>query len=196
MSWNDDYYSKLAVRKNLRARSYFKLEAIDKKFNIIKKGQKILDLGTAPGSWIIYIIQKTEGDAELHGIDLKPIKPIKAPSFHFYQKDIFDIDSDFFDNPFDMILSDMAPDTSGSQNLDSMRSAELVEKTIHLSLKWLHTNGSMVIKYLQGPDFEELRTSMRKSFSVVRQYKPPASRKKSSEIFFFLKNKISPSPTV
>lgn len=183
-NWGDDYYTQRAKSENLRARSYFKLEEIQQKYPLFKTGQKILDLGAAPGSWSLYVLKQIGSSGHAIGIDLSPIEEISAKNYEFRQGDAFDLKATDFDTPFDGIISDMAPKTTGIHQVDSAASSALVEKSIYLAIDLLKDNGFFIAKYLQGAEFQELQQLLRQNFKKVRQFKPKSSRSASTEMFF------------
>ncbi len=189
MTYTNDFYTKKASDMGLRARSYFKLEEIDKKFNCIKKGQTIVDLGCAPGSWIEYCSKKTNGKANLYGVDLQAVTPFKSIKFNFIKKSAFDLKPEDLPEKIDVFLSDMAPKTTGIKNVDSNASAELVEYALSLASSYLKPGGIFIAKYLQGENFQDLNEKIKKKFNQCKTFKPKASRSFSKELFFiaFLK---------
>ena len=181
-----DHYSRLAKKERYPARSVYKLQEIQRKYNLIKKGDKILDLGCFPGSWLLYAANQTGNKGLVVGIDLKPVS-IKVPSnVRIYTRDIFSIDDDFFEligKNFDVVISDMAPDTTGNKRVDSARSFNLGEKALSIAQNLLKHGGSFVCKIFQGEDFNKFSDSVRMSFDEHKIFKPQSSRKASKEIY-------------
>ncbi len=181
-----DHYSRLAKKERYPARSVYKLQEIQRKYNLIKKGDKILDLGCFPGSWLLYAANQTGNKGLVVGIDLKPVS-IKVPSnVRIYTRDIFSIDDDFFEligKNFDVVISDMAPDTTGNKAVDSARSFNLCTKALSIAQNLLKHGGSFVCKIFQGEDFNKFSDSVRMSFDKHKIFKPQSSRKASKEIY-------------
>ncbi len=187
-----DFYAEKARKEGYPARSVYKLEEINKKFDIIRPGYKIIDVGASPGSWTMYALQKTKGLGLVVGADIKPMELRKSyPNFFFMQGDIFKEETINFlaeKGPYDTILSDAAPATTGNRTIDTGRSYSLVEQIIGLSPSLLKTGGSMVLKIFQGGDEKELFEYMKTIFETVKIFKPKAVRKESFETYFVGKN--------
>jgi len=188
----NDQYAKKAKKEGYLARSAYKLKEILDEFNIIKPGQKILDIGSAPGSWL-QVASKIIGKNGLAvGVDLSQIDA-KAKNIITLKGDIF---SDKIENeiakfgPYDTIISDAAPNTTGIKDRDQTLSYELVEKTIQLSELYLKTGGSFVAKIFQGPDTKKLLQHMKNLFEIARATKPKASRDRSFEEYIIGIRKI------
>ncbi|NQY74003.1 MAG: RlmE family RNA methyltransferase [Candidatus Margulisbacteria bacterium] len=184
MSFGDEYYTLKAKKLGIRARSYFKLEELDHKFKIIHDNNKILDLGAAPGSWIQYCRDKTKKKVSITSVDLKPIEPLNDFLFNHIVENINDISVNSLGRDYDVVLSDMAPNTSGIKGQDTYESYELVLKAFSICKNVLKDKGFFVAKYFQGEEFQELRNELKQFFNVLKQFKPKSSRKKSKEIFF------------
>lgn len=189
MSYNPkDHYFKKAKEQNFVARSVFKLEEIDQKLKIIKTNQKILDLGASPGSWSQYCSKKIGPQGRILGVDLTSI-PLKLPNATFIQADLRDInleeifEQNGFNGPFDVVLSDMAPKTTGIRVTDQTRSFELCEIALDVAKKFLKKDGHFVCKLFHSDEFANLRDLMKKEFSRVEIVKPDSTRKISKEIF-------------
>ncbi|MBB6482087.1 RlmE family RNA methyltransferase [Spirochaeta isovalerica] len=183
-----DFYAEKARKEGYPARSVYKLEEIQKKFNIIRPGYKIIDVGASPGSWTMYALQQTKGQGLVVGADLKPMGLKKSyPNFFFMQGDIFEEETIGFlaeKGPYDTILSDAAPSTTGNRTIDTGRSYSLVERIIGLADPLLKKGGSMVVKIFQGGDEKDLLEYMRTLFASVKILKPKAVRKESFETYF------------
>lgn len=184
MSYTDDYYAEQARKLGLRARSFFKLQEIDDKFRLIKKGKRVLDLGAAPGSWSQYCLKKTSGNIELFSIDLTPIEPFTEGKATLFQGSVFELGKFELPKSFHLVLSDMAPSTTGSRQTDSAQSFELAREAGKIASRALEPGGFVVAKYLQGSEFQELQRFFKEHFSDLKLFKPKSSRKNSTEIFF------------
>ncbi|MDC7220627.1 MAG: RlmE family RNA methyltransferase [Spirochaetales bacterium] len=183
-----DHYTQKAKKEGYPARSVYKLEEIDQKNRLLKPGMRVLDVGASPGSWSLYVIRKLKGQGHLAGVDLKPLNlPKKYPNFFFYQGDIFTEEAGNFlreKGPYDLLLSDAAPNTSGNRLVDTRRSYDLVELVINLADEQVGKGGAMVVKVFQGGDEEELFAKMGEIFNKVKRFKPKAVRSESFEIYF------------
>ncbi len=183
-----DHYFKKAKEQNFAARSVFKLEEIDQKLKIIHPNQKILDLGAAPGSWSQYCSKKIGPQGRLLGVDLTSIN-IKLNNAEFIQADLRDLElsSIFkehgFNEQFDVVLSDMAPRTTGIRMTDQTRSFELCELALNIARQYLKKDGHFVCKLFHSDDFSVLRDEIKKDFSKFEAIKPDSTRKISKEIF-------------
>jgi 23S rRNA (uridine2552-2'-O)-methyltransferase len=181
-----DHYTRQAKKERFPARSVFKLEEIQKKYTIIKKGNNVLDLGCAPGSWLLYSAKLTGSTGRVVGIDLVPITVNIPPHVKVYTGDILLMDDDFFKSlgtDFNVVVSDMAPSTTGNKFVDSTRSFNLCMSALSIARMTLNTNGSFVCKILQGEDFNTFIGSVRSVFKNHKIFKPKSSRKASKEIY-------------
>lgn len=183
-----DHYFKKAKEQNFAARSVFKLEEIDKKYRLFKAGQTVLDLGASPGSWSQYASQKVGEGGRVLGVDLSPVT-VKLKNAVFIQADLRDLrleevfQEQGFVPPFDLVLSDMAPKTTGIRGTDQARSMELCELALDVARRFLKKDGHFVCKLFHSDDFSVLRNEMKKSFQRVEAVKPDSTRKISKEIF-------------
>ncbi len=184
MAYNpQDHYFKLAKKEGYLARSAYKLDEIQKKYKVIKPSDKILDLGCAPGAWSQVILEIIGAKGFLRGFDLKPIV-LKAPNAEFLVQDIYKTQpADFKEAPYDVIVSDMAPNTSGIHFRDQALSEELCLKVIDLCDLYLKPHGHMVMKLFQGGGSKEIETGIRTRFAKMQLLKPKSTRKESKEIF-------------
>jgi 23S rRNA (uridine2552-2'-O)-methyltransferase len=191
----NDYYTKKAREQNYAARSVFKLEEMDQKFKLFKPHQKILDLGAAPGSWSQYASKKIGPKGFLLGLDLTKIT-LKMPNSVFLQADLLQDDIheicrsiDQPDATFDVVMSDMAPKTTGIKLTDQVRSLELCEMALNVAEKHLRPGGHFICKLFHSEDFKEYKTRLQSLFKKVDVMKPKATRQISKEIFFIALNK-------
>jgi 23S rRNA (uridine2552-2'-O)-methyltransferase len=183
--WSD-HYSQRAKKEKFPARSVYKLDEIQQKFRLIKKGDKVLDLGCYPGSWLLYAADLTKHQGRVVGIDLKPVTIELPPHVTTYADDILSIDENFLaavGHNFNVVLSDMAPATTGQKSVDATRSFELCRAALAIARRLLLPGGSFVCKIFQGKDFKEFLTSVQASFKNYKIFKPQSSRKVSKEIF-------------
>ncbi len=182
--WND-HYSRRAKKERFPARSVYKLQEMQQKYNLIKKGDRILDLGCSPGSWLLYVAELTGNKGHVAGIDLKPVTINIPPHVTIYTGDIFSFDSfsESIGNDFNVVLSDMAPATTGNKKVDAARSLNLCQAALAVAQKALLPGGSFVCKIFHGEDFKEFSNSVKICFSTHKIFKPKSSRKASKEIY-------------
>lgn len=184
-----DHYFLKAKEEHYPARSVYKLKEIDSKFKIFRRGMRVLDLGAAPGSWSLGAAEKVGPQGLVLGCDLQPARTVFPPQVTFMQEDVFNRSEDFEARlremgPFDVVMSDMAPSTTGAVFTDQCRSLELCQEAFAVARKWLKPGGSFIVKIFMGPDVQELLQPMRKNFSTVKTFKPKSSRAESKETFF------------
>lgn len=188
----EDHYARKARKEKYPARSVYKLREIQSKHRLIKKGSRVLDLGCYPGSWLIYAAQLTGPSGSVTGVDLKSVTVKLPPHARMYNGDILVLDdslSESIGDGFDVVLSDMAPATTGNKNVDSARSFNLCEVALGIAASRLVTGGSFVCKIFQGPDFNNFMELVKASFKNYKIVKPLSSRKASKEIFIIGLNK-------
>ena len=182
-----DPYTKKAHEQGFLARSIFKLEEISKKINLYTPGQKVLDLGSAPGSWLQFASQKVGAKGEVVGLDITEIKT-KLANVRFFLQDISDSDETLRIIqpwvPFDLIQSDAMVKTSGIVESDCARSIQLVENAIALTQRGaLKPGGKFLAKIFEGPGFNEFWNEFRRNFKGSKVFRPEAIRKGSREIY-------------
>ena len=185
--WND-HYSERAKKERYPARSVFKLKEAQKKFRLIKKGDRVLDLGCSPGSWLLYAAELTGKRGRVLGIDLKTIRIKIPPQAETLTADILTIDRAWIDkqelgNRFNVVLSDLAPATTGNKALDATRSFQLCQAALSIVEMVLKPGGSFICKIFQGEEFKEFSDTVRSRFKRHKIFKPQSSRKESKEIF-------------
>lgn len=195
MTYNPrDHYFRKAKQENFAARSVFKLEEIDQKFHIFRPGQTVLDLGASPGSWSQYSSKLVGEKGRVLGVDLSPVN-VKLNNAVFIQADLRDLNlEDVFKEhgfvpPFDLVLSDMAPKTTGIRMTDQARSMELCELALDIARRFLKKDGHFVCKLFHSDDFSRLRDEIKKTFRKFEAVKPDSTRKISKEIFLVGLNK-------
>jgi 23S rRNA (uridine2552-2'-O)-methyltransferase len=182
-----DYWAQKAKREGYPARSVYKLEEIDKKFGLVRKGMRVLDIGAAPGSWSLWILKRLAGSGFLAAVDLQPLT-MKPPygNFRFIQGDLYApairAELESF-GPYDLVLSDAAPATTGNRLVDQGQSESIVEAVIDYALACLAPGGAMVAKIFQGGSEAELLRRLRQSFAQARGFKPEACRSESFETY-------------
>jgi 23S rRNA (uridine2552-2'-O)-methyltransferase len=184
-----DHYSKKAKQEGYAARSVYKLIEIQEKFQIIKKGCNVLDIGASPGSWSSYAAVKLK--ASVVAVDIKPLKQKTISGVHFIQSDIFHSgveESLKSYAPFHAVISDAAPSTTGNRMVDTYCSLEIAYRVLDLSLLFLLPDGHIVLKIFQGGEERQLLLKMKEVFSNVRAFKPSACRSESFEIYLIGKH--------
>ncbi|MBI2605824.1 MAG: RlmE family RNA methyltransferase [Deltaproteobacteria bacterium] len=189
MAYNPrDFYFKKAKERDFAARSVFKLEEIDGRFRILRKGDKILDLGCAPGSWSQYASKAVGPGGAIVGIDLQKVA-LTLPNVMFVQGDAFDeatvskVAADAGIAAFDVVMSDMAPKTTGIRVTDQQRSYDLCRRALDVAERRLKPGGNFVVKLFQSGSFEDYLKTVRARFERVEILRPKSTRKASFEIF-------------
>ena len=185
-----DIYVRQSKIEGFRSRAVYKLKEINQKFKILKNGQSILDLGGAPGSWSQYL-SKNLKNAKLLTIDLleiEEIKDVKIIHGDFNEEKYKNEIKNFFNHKIDLVISDMAVNTSGNKNLDAIVTGELALNAMNFSLEVLKINGQFVTKIFMGSSFNEIVSNSKKYFRETNVFKPPSSRKDSKETFIISRN--------
>ena len=178
-----DRFHQKAKKQGFLARAVFKLEELDTQFKLFKPGQRVLDLGCAPGSWLQYARSRVGERGVLVGLDRGPLARPPAGA-RIVVGDVMTIDAAELRGElpaFDVVLSDMAPDTSGIRHLDQARSEALFERALELAIAVLAPGGNFVGKLFQGPDFKRLTEAVRARFATAKTAKPASSRQISIE---------------
>ncbi len=183
-----DHYSERAKKERYPARSVYKLKEAQKKYLIIRKGHHVLDLGCSPGSWLLYAAELTGKRGRVLGIDLEAVTQKLPPHAETLALDVLTIDQAWMkrhalENRFDVVLSDMAPATTGNKMLDAARSFALCQAALNVAEMALKPGGSFICKIFQGQEFKEFSESIRMRFKNHRIFKPRSSRKESKEIY-------------
>jgi 23S rRNA (uridine2552-2'-O)-methyltransferase len=187
-----DHYFHKAKRDGYVARSAYKLEEIDKKHRLLRKGDLVLDLGCSPGSWLQYAAGKVGEQGQVLGVDLQTVKLSLPKNVKVLQADIFEMtvkDFEMNGGMVDVVLSDMAPKTTGIRDMDAQRSYALNQQVLELSGDLLRPHGTLLVKAFQGAPLEQLRREFSSSFAQVKLCKPKSSRSESVEIFLLGLNK-------
>lgn len=181
-----DHYTALAKKKGYPARSVFKLEEMDKKDHLIPRKGQVLDVGAAPGSWSLYALRHMDREGQLTAVDLQELKLSADERLQFYQGDVFSPEAGDFlarRGPYDLIMSDAAPATTGNRTLDTARSAELCSGIIELAARHCRPGGNFVIKIFQGGDEPILFQRIRDLFLKAKRFTPKAVRSESFETY-------------
>ena len=180
----NDPYVRAAREQGLRSRAAFKLMELDDRYHLIARGMRVIDLGAAPGGWAQVAV--TRGASRVIGVDLLPMEPVPGATI---------LEGDFLDDGMpgqlmalmegkaNLVLSDMAPNTTGHNATDHMRIMGLADLALHFAIGVLEPGGTFVAKVFQGGSERAMLERMKQHFSKVRHAKPPASRKESSELY-------------
>lgn len=189
----DSYYKK-AKKDGFRARSAFKLEEIQQKFSLIKKGDVVLDLGAAPGSWLQLESTLSGPSGKVVGIDILPIQPLYTPNIILKKQDIREMDmpallTEMGVSSFDVITSDIAPNLSGIKEVDMANIQNIYEAVVRVVRKGLKKDGAFLIKLFMSSELDGMISQVRPLFTKVTTFKPKASRDVSSEVYLVCSGK-------
>lgn len=187
----DDHYARRAKKEKWLARSVYKLQEIDNKFKLIRKGNRLLDLGCCPGSWAQYALKKVGNQGEVVGIDLNRPDQLLMESFRFIQADVMSLEAQWLTgeiSPRDVVLSDLAPPTTGIASTDTNRSIALAKKALEIACALLKKNGSFVCKIFEGEEIKTFKSEVAGDFRQVRLFRPKATRKRSREVYLVGQN--------
>ena len=183
----DDQYVKLAQQQGFRSRAAFKLIELNEKYHFIRKGMRVVDLGSAPGSWT-QVVQRVLGDSgKIIALDILPMDPLEHVTFiegDFTEDEpLALLEETLNDQNADLVLSDMAPNMSGMGAVDQPRAMYLAELALAFAEKWLEPGGSFVVKVFHGEGFDDYVKQTRTLFEKVQIRKPSASRPRSREVY-------------
>ena len=177
----NDQFVKKAKQLGYINRAAFKLEEIEHKFKIIEKSKEVLELGASPGGWS-QVIVNSNSSVNITCFDLLEMK-LKNKNITFFKEDFLNYDFNIFKNKFDLILSDIAPNTTGHQSTDHLRISQLIYEIIDRLQIILKNNGSFIFKIWKGEEEKEIINKLKSKFNKVDYFKPKSSRQESSEIF-------------
>jgi 23S rRNA (uridine2552-2'-O)-methyltransferase len=182
-----DHFVQQAQKKGLRSRAVFKLDEIQQRDKLLRPGMTVVDLGAAPGGWSQFVVDHLQGNCRVIACDILPMDPIAGVDF---------LEGDFRDetvlhtllsriggNSVDIVLSDMAPNMSGNDNVDQPRAMYLIELALDMCHQVLKPGGSFVVKVFHGQGFEEFLKAVRGAFTTVKTRKPESSRARSREVY-------------
>lgn len=175
------------------ARAVYKLKEIDEKYRIFREGQRVLDLGCSPGSWLQYIASRVGPRGLVLGVDAAPLAIPVAPPLYFLQTEVGSLDLEEIQTlspVFEVVVSDLAPKTTGVRGVDQQRSLELARQALELARRLLRPGGHFLVKVFVGPDLPGLVAIMQKEFRTFRQVKPAGSRPASREIYLLGLNRL------
>jgi 23S rRNA (uridine2552-2'-O)-methyltransferase len=194
-----DRFTRAAKQQGYPARSVFKLEEIDRRVRLLKPNQHVLDLGATPGSWSLYVTQKIGQNGHLLAVDVEPLQVPLPENATFIQGDALSLENEALSvyAPYDIVLSDMAPRTTGNRHSDQARSYELFIRALAVAEKLLKPGGSFVGKIFMGEDFQNAKKAVKRVFTEERAIKPEGTRSTSYELFIIGLGKkiVGPEPT-
>jgi 23S rRNA (uridine2552-2'-O)-methyltransferase len=181
-----DPYRRQAREAGYVSRAVFKLQAIDAKYQLVRRGQRVLDLGCSPGSWLQYLGERVGPEGLVVGVDLQPPAVPLTPPLYFLAGDVQSLDLAALRElapVFDLVVSDLAPATSGIREVDESRSLALARAALAAARELLRPGGHFLVKVFEGPDLPELVAEIRRSFAACHRVKPPGSRPASRELY-------------
>jgi 23S rRNA (uridine2552-2'-O)-methyltransferase len=192
-----DHYTREAKQRGFPARSVVKLEDIDRRVRLLRPGQRVLDLGAAPGSWSLYAASRIGQRGLLLAVDTSPLSTVLAAPAVFLQGDALSLGTKDLDRfaPYDVVLSDMAPKTTGTREADQAQSFELFMRALAIAEALLAPGGSFVGKIFMGPDFPEAKKRVKALFEKERAMRPEGTRESSFETFLVGQGRLK-TPTV
>ncbi len=190
-----DHWSLKAQKEGYPARSVYKLKEMDEKFGLLRnvRGGRVLDIGAAPGSWSLYALRKMAGAGFLAAVDLSPLSRafdrglFDGDNFFFMQGDVYDVpirEALVARGPYRLVMSDVAPSTTGNRSVDTLRSLALAEEVVNYAELCLEAGGNLVVKVFQGGDTQEVLKRMRLLFASARGFKPETCRAESFETYY------------
>jgi len=182
-----DFWAQKAKKDGYPARSVYKLMELDKKFKLIKANARILDIGAAPGSWSLWALERLEGNGFLAAVDLQPLRIDAA------RDNLFFVQGDLYDpavkaaiaahGPYDLVMSDAAPGTSGNKGLDTDRSEAIVEAVLDYAADFLRPGGNVVAKLFIGGGQRDILDRIKSEYETARAFKPESCRSESFETY-------------
>jgi 23S rRNA (uridine2552-2'-O)-methyltransferase len=181
-----DQYRRLAKDQGYRARSAYKLLQMNRSYNIIKKGDRVVDLGCAPGGWLQVAMKEVGSSGKVIGVDLKPVTPVAGATIlqgSIENPNVLGKIAEILGCKADVILSDMAPNVSGVWDIDHARQISLSTIALGFARQVLRVGGSSVFKIFEGEMLKEFKSELQNSFGKVLLSKPSASRQESSELY-------------
>ncbi len=187
-----DEYVKRAQREGFRSRAVYKLDEINRKYGLIKPGSIVVDLGAAPGSWSQYCVSRVRPDGQVVALDRLAMQPLSGVTWlqgDFREQAMLDeLLAVLAGHPVDLVLSDMAPNTSGIKAVDHPQAMDLAELAVDFAQRCLRPGGDVLVKVFQGEGFDKLLKTLRADFGKVCVCKPSASRARSPELYLLARN--------
>ena len=180
-----------ARAKGYPARSVFKLQEIDRRMRVLRAGQNVIDLGAAPGSWSLYASERVGPTGHVYAIDIKPIQQVFGENVKVLEGDALSLESEILaaHAPYDVVLSDMAPNTSGSKFQDQARSNELFLRALDVAIAHGKPGSHFAAKIFMSGDFKAAEVRVRQAYETVRTIRPEGTRQVSTEVFVVGMNK-------
>ncbi len=181
-----DPYRRQAQREGFASRAVYKLQAIDSRFRLFRAGQRVLDLGCSPGSWLQYVASRVGADGLVVGIDQAPLVISPQPPIHYLAMDVLSLDLTalmVLSPYFDVVVSDLAPATCGIKEVDQQRSLSLAEAAWACARQVLRPGGHFLVKVFEGPDLKHLIQRLTETFLRCHRLKPRGSRRESAELY-------------
>ena len=194
--WNakrkNEHYYKMAKKEQYRSRASYKLLQLNKRFKIIKSGDKVVDLGAAPGGWSQIALEAVGEEGKVIGVDLEWIRPLDNENFYtirgdFTNEEILEEVKDLISGMAQVVISDASPKLSGIKDMDNLRSADLADNALKVCDHLLMHSGNFVLKAFQGAEFENIVKNIKERFKIVKTTKPPSSKKGSVEMYIVAK---------
>jgi len=184
-----DQFHRLAKQKGYRSRASFKLFQVTKRYRFIKRGDRVLDLGAAPGGWLQAARKVVGAEGYVLGVDKDPIEDLPYQNVTAFvtdvsQSDVIERIQSVSGLAFDVVVSDLSPNISGVWEVDHARQMELARTALRIARVILKPAGNLLVKIFQGSELKEFQLEMKSSFSTLRIVKPPASRPESAELYF------------
>jgi 23S rRNA (uridine2552-2'-O)-methyltransferase len=188
-----DHFHRKAKTEGYRSRAAYKLQELQTRFSIFRRGDRVIDLGAAPGGWLQVAAEFVKREGRIVGIDLLPIEPLPFPQLQILQGDILDPSTpqsllSILGSRANVILSDMAPNISGVRITDCARSFDLAMMALQFARNAIEVGGNFIVKIFPGDDFDLFLSECKRSFRKVRTTKPEATRKTSSELYVICLN--------
>ncbi len=181
-----EFYTRKAQEEGYPARSVYKLKEIVEKYRVIKKRDKVLDLGCSPGSWLIYISKIVGEKGKVAGVDIEDIKTPVRNNITFVKKSVFDLrgqDLNNFSPQYNVVVSDLAPKTTGIKSVDDAKSLELAERAFEIAKSVLVSNGNFVCKIFEGEGVDEFFRKVSNDFKTAKRFRPKAVSRGSKEFY-------------
>ncbi len=183
----DDPYVQQAQREGFRGRAAYKLQELDEKHGLLRKGQRVVDLGAAPGAWCQVVQRVQEGNGKLFALDILPMEPLEGVTIiegdFTEQEPLSALEAALDGGKVDLVLSDMSPNISGMRAVDQPRAMYLAELALAFAREWLNPGGDFLVKVFQGEGFDPFLAECRAAFDKVSIRKPAASRPRSREVY-------------
>jgi 23S rRNA (uridine2552-2'-O)-methyltransferase len=194
--WNterkNEHYYKMAKKQQYRSRASYKLLQLNKRFKVIKSGDKVVDLGAAPGGWSQVALESVGEEGLVIGVDLEWIRPLDEENFvtirgDFTEEEILSEIKKTLSGMAQVVISDASPKLCGIKDIDNFRSAELADNALKVCDHLLMHSGNFILKVFQGEEFENIVKNIKERFKTVKTTKPPSSRKGSVEMYVVAK---------